>query len=98
MLSKLLLPFSYIYSLLITNLMQSMGVSYLILCSESDELAPYQIICNFAQRIQQLGGDVKLVKWNGTPHVGQFLNLLEVASVKTWSYCIRCVNQGLVVQ
>ncbi|XP_022772858.1 uncharacterized protein LOC111315424 [Durio zibethinus] len=49
-----------------------MGAPYLILCSETDNLAPYQIICNFAKRIQQLGGDVKLVKWNGSPHVGHY--------------------------
>ncbi|KAE8724640.1 Detected protein of unknown function [Hibiscus syriacus] len=28
-----------------------MGGPYLILCSENDDLAPYQIICNFAQRM-----------------------------------------------
>ncbi|KAK6245279.1 hypothetical protein SCA6_008369 [Theobroma cacao] len=50
----------------------SMGAPYLILCSETDDLAPYQIICNFAQRIEQLGGDIKLVKWNGSPHVGHY--------------------------
>ncbi|KAB2047634.1 hypothetical protein ES319_A13G061200v1 [Gossypium barbadense] len=49
-----------------------MGAPYLILCSETDDLAPYQIIHNFAQRIQQLGGDVKLVKSNGSPHVGHY--------------------------
>ncbi|RZC54865.1 hypothetical protein C5167_013719 [Papaver somniferum] len=30
------------------------------------------IICNFAQRLQDLGGDVKLVKWNSSPHVGHY--------------------------
>ncbi|KAG9450922.1 hypothetical protein H6P81_010887 [Aristolochia fimbriata] len=45
---------------------------FLILCSEDDELAPYQIICNFSQRLQELGGDVKLVKWTSSPHVGHF--------------------------
>nr|KJB14565.1 hypothetical protein B456_002G131500 [Gossypium raimondii] len=49
-----------------------MGAPYLILCSETDDLAPYQIICNFAQRLQQLGGDIKLVKFNGSPHVGHY--------------------------
>ncbi|XVE70039.1 hypothetical protein DITRI_Ditri10aG0039600 [Diplodiscus trichospermus] len=52
----------------------SMGAPYLILCSETDDLAPYQIICNFAQRIQQLGGDVKIVKWKDSPHVGHYLH------------------------
>lgn len=68
--------------------MQSMGAPYLILCSETDDLAPYQIICNFAQRIEQLGGDIKLVKWNGSPHVGQVLNLRVVASIKSRPYHI----------
>ncbi|KAK8623377.1 hypothetical protein V6N13_118263 [Hibiscus sabdariffa] len=48
------------------------GAPYLILCSENDDLAPYQVICNFAQRIQQLGGDLKLLKFNGSPHVGHY--------------------------
>lgn len=51
-----------------------MGVPYLILCSENDDLAPYQVICNFAQRLKELGGDVKLLTMNGSPHVGLFLN------------------------
>ncbi|KAJ9166211.1 hypothetical protein P3X46_020993 [Hevea brasiliensis] len=50
----------------------SMGAPYLILCSESDELASYQVICNFTQRLQELGGDVKLVKMSGSPHVGHY--------------------------
>lgn len=45
---------------------------FLILCSEDDELAPYSVICSFAQRLQELGGDVKLVKWNNSPHVGHY--------------------------
>ncbi|KAJ4963767.1 hypothetical protein NE237_023706 [Protea cynaroides] len=49
-----------------------LGGPYLILCSENDDLAPYQIICNFARRLQELGGDVKLVTWNGSPHVGHY--------------------------
>lgn len=52
--------------------MQNMG-PFLILCSEDDDIAPYQVICNFAQRLQDLGGDVKLLKWNSSPHVGMFL-------------------------
>ncbi|KAK9271429.1 hypothetical protein L1049_027020 [Liquidambar formosana] len=50
----------------------SMKAPYLFLCSETDDLTPCQIICNFAQRLQDLGGDVKLVKWNGSPHVGHY--------------------------
>ncbi|XP_022982259.1 uncharacterized protein LOC111481139 isoform X1 [Cucurbita maxima] len=52
----------------------SMKAPYLILCSEEDDLAPYQTIFNFAQRLEDLGRDVKLIKWNGSPHVGHFLH------------------------
>ncbi|KAL6536969.1 hypothetical protein OROMI_025503 [Orobanche minor] len=45
---------------------------YLILCSEYDELARFQIIVNFATRLKTLGADVKLVKWNKSSHVGHF--------------------------
>lgn len=54
--------------------MQTMGAPYLIMCSEDDNLAPCETICNFARRLQELGGDVKLVKWTSSPHVGLFLN------------------------
>ncbi|KAI3684741.1 hypothetical protein L6452_33967 [Arctium lappa] len=50
----------------------AIGAPYLILCSENDDLAPFQIICNFAQRLESLGGAVKLVKWSSSPHVGHF--------------------------
>lgn len=62
-------------------LMQTMGAPYLILCSEDDDLSPYQIIYNFAQRLRELGGDVKLVNWNGSPHVGLFLILLVLCYI-----------------
>ncbi|KAG1334642.1 hypothetical protein COCNU_03G007610 [Cocos nucifera] len=45
---------------------------FLIFCSEDDELAPYPVVCTFAQRLQELGGDVKLIKWNSSPHVGHY--------------------------
>ncbi|CAM8998615.1 unnamed protein product [Rhodiola kirilowii] len=51
----------------------SMKVPYLLLCSETDDLAPYQTISNFAQRLQDLGGDdVKLISWKDSPHVGHY--------------------------
>lgn len=53
-----------------------MGGPYLILCSENDDLAPYQVICNFARRLKELGGDVKLLKMNDSPHVGLFLTTI----------------------
>ncbi|XP_073146319.1 uncharacterized protein [Henckelia pumila] len=52
----------------------SMGAPYLILCSEDDDLAPFQIILNFATRLKNLGADVKMVKWNSSSHVGHFRN------------------------
>lgn len=51
--------------------MQNLRAPYLVLCSENDDLAPYQTISNFTERLRDLGGDVKLVTWNGSPHVGQ---------------------------
>ncbi|KAM7514206.1 hypothetical protein LguiA_003789 [Lonicera macranthoides] len=50
----------------------SLGTPYLILCSEDDDLASCEIICNFAQRLQKLGGDVKLVKWSSSLHVDHY--------------------------
>ncbi|KNA20660.1 hypothetical protein SOVF_050200 [Spinacia oleracea] len=50
----------------------TMGAPYLIMCSEDDNLAPCETICNFARRLQELGGDVKLVKWTSSPHVGHY--------------------------
>nr|GLL18234.1 uncharacterized protein LOC109149823 [Ipomoea trifida] len=50
----------------------SMGAPYLILCSEDDDLAPYEAIRNFAKRLKDLGGDVKLVTWSSSPHVGHY--------------------------
>lgn len=40
------------------------------MCSEKDDRAPYEIICNFTKSIQELGADVQLVKFNGSPHLG----------------------------
>lgn len=78
-----------------------MGAPYLMLCSENDDLAPFHIIHNFAQRLRELGADVKLVKWNGSPHVGLFLNLFVsclmlmsfvISSAETsWAvFCFQC--------
>ena len=53
-----------------------MQVPYLILCSENDNLAPFQVISNFFQRLKDLGGDVKLLKWSASPHVVQYLDNL----------------------
>ncbi|CAI0558356.1 unnamed protein product, partial [Linum tenue] len=50
----------------------NIGAPYLLFCSEKDDLAPYTVIRNFAGRLQELGGDVKLVTMNGSPHVGHY--------------------------
>ncbi|KAL3621166.1 hypothetical protein CASFOL_036078 [Castilleja foliolosa] len=44
---------------------------FLILCSENDEMAPFSSLRNFAQRIQDLGGNVKIVKWGVGHHKHQ---------------------------
>lgn len=53
-----------------------MQVPYLIFCSENDDLAPFEVISNFSHRLKDLGGDVKLIKWSVSPHVGQYLDYL----------------------
>ncbi|KAL1309572.1 hypothetical protein HN51_052267 [Arachis hypogaea] len=50
----------------------SMKVPYLILCSENDDLAPVQVISNFSDKLKYFGGDVKLLKWSNSPHVGHY--------------------------
>ncbi|KAL6654184.1 hypothetical protein ACP70R_007649 [Stipagrostis hirtigluma subsp. patula] len=55
------------------TLYSSVGVGpILIFCSEDDELAPCAIVQKFAQRLIELGGDVNLVKWHNSPHVGHY--------------------------
>ncbi|CAA0362437.1 unnamed protein product [Arabidopsis thaliana] len=48
------------------------GAPYLILCSENDELAPLQVISSFTHQLQELGGEVKVVKWKNSPHAGHY--------------------------
>ncbi|GMI78784.1 hypothetical protein like AT2G15695 [Hibiscus trionum] len=45
---------------------------YLILCSENDDLASYPVISNYARCLQDLGADIKVVKWNGSAHLEHF--------------------------
>ncbi|KAL5541109.1 hypothetical protein UlMin_043395 [Ulmus minor] len=52
----------------------NLGAPFLILGSEKDDMAPYHVVYNFSQRLQELGGDVKLVKLNGSPHIGHYKN------------------------
>ncbi|XP_054790117.1 uncharacterized protein LOC129299088 [Prosopis cineraria] len=49
-----------------------MQAPYLIFCSENDDLAHFQVISNFVQRLKDLGCDVKMVKWDTSPHVGHY--------------------------
>jgi len=44
----------------------------LILCSEDDQLATYSVVQKFGQHLLELGGDVNLIKWHSSPHVGMF--------------------------
>ncbi|VVA99260.1 unnamed protein product [Arabis nemorensis] len=48
------------------------GAPYLILCSENDELAPHQVISSFTHHLQELGGEVKVVKWKNSPHAEHY--------------------------
>ncbi|XP_010526945.1 PREDICTED: uncharacterized protein LOC104804372 [Tarenaya hassleriana] len=49
-----------------------LGAPYLILYSENDELTPHQVISSFAHHLQELGGQVKVVKWDNSPHAGHY--------------------------
>ncbi|KAL4555755.1 hypothetical protein LXL04_038383 [Taraxacum kok-saghyz] len=49
-----------------------LGSPFLILCSENDDLAPYPVICTFAQRVQGLGGHVRFIGWKDSPHLGHY--------------------------
>nr|GMC70197.1 Transmembrane protein like [Ipomoea batatas] len=50
----------------------SFEAPFLILCSENDDLASFQMVSEFAQRLQDTGGSVRIVKWKSSPHVGHF--------------------------
>ncbi|URE14206.1 hypothetical protein MUK42_11544 [Musa troglodytarum] len=79
----------------------SMG-PFLIFCSEDDDLASYQIIFNFSQHLNELGGDVRLVKWINSPHVGHYShhrtdyhsNLIELLGKATTVFSQRRVFNG----
>ncbi|KAF7810912.1 Alpha/Beta hydrolase fold [Senna tora] len=48
------------------------GAPFLIFCSEKDDLVAFQSIHIFAQRLQDLGGDVNLVKMSSSSHLGHY--------------------------
>lgn len=77
--------------------MQSMRAPYLILCSEDDDLAPYQIVCNFAQRLERLGGDVKFVKWSSSPHVGMLPCTFICSFTAIISSLIVCLDSSIYI-
>ncbi|KAI3513124.1 hypothetical protein L1887_20450 [Cichorium endivia] len=70
----------------------AIGAPYLILCSENDDLAPYQIISNFAQRLQSLGGDVNFVKWSSSPHVGHYRHHADEYKVAVTELLTKAVS------
>ncbi|XP_016477338.2 uncharacterized protein LOC107798817 [Nicotiana tabacum] len=50
----------------------SFGAPFLILCSENDEIAPYQSVFKFAHCLQDMGADVKMIKWKSSCHLGLY--------------------------
>ncbi|KAF3666274.1 putative presequence protease 2, chloroplastic/mitochondrial-like [Capsicum annuum] len=52
----------------------SFGAPFLILCSENDDIAPYQSVCKFAHSLQDMGADIKMIMWKGSCHAA--LNVL----------------------
>ncbi|XP_027905243.1 uncharacterized protein LOC114164696 [Vigna unguiculata] len=79
----------------------NMKAPYLILCSENDDLAPFQVISNFFQRLKDLGGDVKMLKWSASPHVGHFRHhptdykaaITEILGKAVATYCCKSSRQ-----
>lgn len=53
--------------------LQSFGAPFLVLCSENDDIAPYQSVCKFAHSLQDMGADIKMIMWKSSCHVGQLL-------------------------
>ncbi|CAI9764390.1 unnamed protein product [Fraxinus pennsylvanica] len=40
-----------------------LGVPFLILCSENDDVVTYPVVCKFARQLRDMGGNVNVVKW-----------------------------------
>ncbi|XP_011092579.1 uncharacterized protein LOC105172725 [Sesamum indicum] len=47
-----------------------LGAPFLILCSENDDVAPFSTLCKFAQHLQDVGGNVKVVIRSASAHPG----------------------------
>ncbi|XP_076939031.1 uncharacterized protein LOC143607479 [Bidens hawaiensis] len=61
-----------------------LGAPFLVLCSENDDLAPYPVICSFAQQVQELGGLIRLFGWKDSPHLGHYThNPIQYRAVVT---------------
>ncbi|KAL7156782.1 hypothetical protein ABFS83_02G032400 [Erythranthe nasuta] len=56
------------------TLYSSVGLEapFLIVYSENDYVAPFSTLCNFAQQLQVLGGNVKVVKLSTSANVGHY--------------------------
>ncbi|KAL6513780.1 hypothetical protein OROMI_034529 [Orobanche minor] len=52
-----------------------LGAPFLILCSENDDGTPFSTLRNFSQRLQDLGGNVKIVKWSSISAHGHHRHL-----------------------
>ena len=70
-----------------------MQAPYLFLCSENDDLAPFQVISDFVQQLKDLGGDVKLVKWSASPHVGWYPLLFDLITYMDENFPLGSVFQ-----
>lgn len=62
-----------------------MGVPFLILCSENDDVAPYPVVCKFARQLRDMGGDVNVVKLNtgsSLAYVYSYINMLDKLNLR----------------
>ncbi|KAG8368345.1 hypothetical protein BUALT_Bualt15G0035900 [Buddleja alternifolia] len=70
-----------------------LGAPFLILCSESDDMAPFSVLCNFAKHLQDVGGNAKIVKWSTSAQVGH----QKHRSVQYASAISELLNQAVSV-
>lgn len=65
---------------------------FLIFCSTNDHLAPYNTINEFATVLRELGGQVDLVVWDTSDHVGHLRNYPKEYHGAVKSFLDRCLN------
>ncbi|KAJ0076913.1 hypothetical protein Patl1_36156 [Pistacia atlantica] len=53
-------------------LTRTWGLHFLFYAQRMMNMHHHKLFFNFTQRIQELGGDVELVTWNGSPHIGHY--------------------------